>query len=343
MGKLTGGKQGMTTLTMNTQRVLIIDDQKTNLKILGDILRTEVDVTLAHDGEQGIRKAISYQPDLILLDIVMPDMDGFEVISRLKRHASTCSIPVIFITSLSDTDHEVKGLQSGACDYIYKPFHPAIVMARIRLHLELCHQRRMLEELANIDPLTGLANRRRYDETLDKEWRAAIRQKSTISLVMLDIDNFKEYNDHYGHACGDNVLRQVAAVLQRSLKRPGDFIARYGGEEFIIILPDSEITGSKKLIDDCRRAVQQLKLPHARSPVSDYISISAGGVSCQPTQPMSPAQILKHADAMLYEAKNRGKNQLLWHDDIVQTGNSNGADGDDDDSAIKNNSDQHNR
>ncbi|MEE2001438.1 diguanylate cyclase [Alkalimonas sp. MEB108] len=294
------------------QRVLIIDDQKTNLKILGDILRQDVDVILAQSAEQGLRKAIDYHPDLILLDVLMPDISGFELIKTLKHQSQTSSIPVIFITALNDSSHEEQGLHLGACDYIYKPFHTAIVQARVRLHLQLARQRRMLEQLAHIDPLTGIANRRKYAQVLDLFWRSAVRQQSPLSIVMLDIDHFKEYNDHYGHAAGDKILHQVANTLKESLKRPNDFIARYGGEEFVILLPESSEEGSRQLIEQSLQQVTDLQIRHDYSPVSDIITLSAGGVSCMPAKEQPLEAAIKPADDMLYQAKQQGKNRLCW-------------------------------
>lgn len=295
------------------QRVLIVDDKKSNLKILSDILRDEVDVILAQDGEQGIRKAAEYQPDLILLDVVMPGIDGFEVISRLKHDANTCAIPVIFITSLNDVSHEEQGLLLGACDYINKPFHAAIVLARIKLHLQLARQRLLLEQLANIDPLTTVANRRKYEEILSQEWRAASRKQNLVSLVMLDVDNFKLYNDFYGHAAGDRVLQAVAKTLSAELKRPFDFIARYGGEEFVIILPETPPQASWQMIENCRQAIDNLKIPH--QPTQGVLTISAGGCTVRASAADSAEQALKQADDMLYEAKRQGKNRVLWSQD----------------------------
>lgn len=302
----------MTVSQHSRQQVLIIDDQKTNLKILSDILRHDVDVTLAQSGAQGLRKAIEFQPDLILLDVLMPDIDGFELIKSLKHHAQTSAIPVIFITALSDTNNEEQGLRLGACDYIYKPFHATIVQARVQLHLQLARQRKLLEQLAHIDPLTGIANRRKYDQVREQLWRTAVRQRSQLSMVMLDIDHFKEFNDHYGHAAGDKILHQVANCLKQSLKRPNDFIARYGGEEFVILLPDCEEAGSRQLIDNCLTAIRQLQLVHGYSPVNDYITLSGGGISLVASKDLDPADVLKRADDMLYLAKQQGKNRMLW-------------------------------
>ena len=294
------------------QKVLIIDDQKSNLKILSDILRDEVELFLAQDGEQGIRKAIEFSPDLILLDVVMPGINGFEVIRRLKQDPVTYLIPVIFITSLNDVTHEEQGLLLGACDYINKPFHAAVVLARVKLHLQLSRQRVMLEQLANIDPLTGVANRRKYQEVLTQQWRDACRRRSCLSLVMIDVDNFKLYNDHYGHAAGDRVLQQVALTLSAELRRPFDFIARYGGEEFVILLPDTPHDDSYRIIEGCREAVLQLDMPHQAA--AGRLTISAGGYSCWPEQAdeMVAAFALKQADDLLYQAKRQGKNRVLW-------------------------------
>lgn len=296
--------------TTQRQRVLIVDDQKDNLKILSDILRPDVDILLAHDGEQGFRKACELKPDLILLDVLMPGIDGFEVIRRLKHEARTSAIPVIFITALNDVTHEEQGLLLGACDYINKPFHTVIVKARIQLHLQLARQRLLLEQLAHLDPLTAVANRRKFEQVLLQEWRGAVRTQHPISLVMLDIDNFKLYNDRYGHAAGDRALQQVADVLKDQLKRPYDFIARYGGEEFVLILPDTPAAAGQQLIQDCLQAVQDLQIPH--EPTGRVLSLSAGGFSCQPSQQDLAEQALAKADQMLYQAKHQGKNQVLW-------------------------------
>ncbi|GAA0362808.1 hypothetical protein GCM10009092_29020 [Bowmanella denitrificans] len=307
------------------QRVLIIDDEKTNLKILSDILRDEVEVILAKDGPQGIRKAGEYAPDLILLDVVMQDMNGFDVISHLKHDATTSAIPVIFITSLGDVSHEEKGLLLGACDYIQKPFHAAIVLARIKLHLQLGRQRLMLEKLANIDPLTSVANRRRYDEVLHKEWRVAVRNKAPLSLVMIDIDNFKQFNDRHGHAAGDRVLQEVAQTLNEQLKRPRDLLARYGGEEFVVLLPDIDRAGSMEVMENCRLAIQALQLDHPFCENRQNVTISIGGITCSPTMKNRPEDSLKLADDMLYLAKHQGKNRVMWFGEeqgVIQHDNS---------------------
>jgi len=300
------------------QRVLVIDDEKLNLKILRDILCDEVDVILAKNGRQGIEKAVEYTPDLILLDVVMPGMDGFETMTALRHDARTSAIPVIFVTALDDAGHEEKGLLLGAGDYIQKPFHVGIVQARVRLHLQLAQQRSMLERLANIDPLTTIANRRKYQEVLDVEWRAAIRDGSGLSLAVVDIDNFKQYNDNHGHAAGDRVLQQVAGVLSAQFKRPRDLVARYGGEEFVVLMPDSDREGAIDMLTRCGRAVENLQLFRPGTDCSDVVTVSIGGATCRPnpsaTDGYDADKLFRIADEMLYLAKREGKNRVLWFD-----------------------------
>lgn len=294
------------------QRILIIDDETDNLRILSDILRDQADIILAKSGQQGIRKAAELKPDLILLDVVMQGMDGFEVMTVLKHDAATHDIPVIFITSLGESRHEEKGFQLGACDYIQKPFHTTIVLARIKLHLELHRQRILLEKLANIDPLTGIANRRRYEEVLRREWRVAIRKQNPISLILVDIDNFKHYNDHFGHAAGDKVLQKVANTFRDRLQRPGDLVARFGGEEFIILLPDNDRLGGMDVMERCRQAIEQMPLDDLNNPDIRHITVSIGGYTCLPDTNSKPKDAIKMADDMLYMAKHQGKNRILW-------------------------------
>lgn len=305
---------------MDQQRVLIIDDEKPNLMILSEILRDDVEIIMAKDGAQGIEKAIRFLPDLILLDVIMPGMDGFEVIQQLRRDARTSAIPVIFISALADAGHEEQGLMLGACDYIHKPFHTAIILARVRLHLQLAKHRVMLEQLAHIDALTGIANRRRYEEVLMTEWHAASRSQGCLSLVMVDIDNFKQYNDYYGHAAGDKVLQTVARVLSGQLKRPRDFVARYGGEEFVVLLPDNSCDGSLDIMQSCRAAVEALHIENRAVREYPRVTISVGGVCCHPSLDRSPETFLKIADDMLYQAKHQGKNKVVWYDAVVNQG-----------------------
>jgi diguanylate cyclase (GGDEF)-like protein len=300
----------------NKQKVLIIDDEKTNLKILSGILKDEVEVILAKDGETGFCKAKELLPDLILLDVIMPKLTGFEVIEKLKNEASTSNIPVIFVTGQLDVQQEEKGLELGACDYIQKPFHVEILKARVRLHLRMAKQRDLLEKLANIDPLTSIANRRLYDQIFDSLWGKAIKQRQIFSLVVIDIDDFKKYNDFFGHAAGDRALEKVASAIAENLSSSNDFLARYGGEEFVALLPNTLACDAIKNMNTCLEAVANLKINHDPSAEHEFLTISLGGVSYLPIVESCQDTLFKIADDMLFKAKSNGKNQVVWQDSV---------------------------
>jgi len=296
------------------QKVLIIDDEKTNLKILSGILKDEVEVILAKDGESGFYKAIETKPDLILLDVIMPVLNGFEVIEKLKNEERTSNIPVIFVTGQLDVQQEEKGLELGACDYIQKPFHVEILKARVRLHLRMTKQRDLLEKLANIDPLTSVANRRLYDQTFSFQWIKAIEQQSIFSLVVIDIDDFKKYNDYFGHAAGDRALEKVATAMANILLNSNNFIARYGGEEFVALLPNTSACEAIDIMKTCLQAVEDLNISHDPSIGREHLTVSLGGVSYLPIDESCQDTLFKIADDMLFEAKSNGKNQVIWQD-----------------------------
>lgn len=303
----------MNNLIPKRQTILVIDDEKANLKILSELFKSKVNIILAKNGTQGIEKITKFKPDLILLDIIMPGMSGFDVITQLKSNEETSAIPVIFITGLTDVVDESKGLALGACDYIQKPFHLDIVRARVNLHLKLAEQRMQLKLLANLDSLTGIPNRRKFYEMFDLEWRKSVRDKTPLSQVMIDIDYFKQYNDQHGHAAGDEALKIVAQVISKQLRRPCDFVARYGGEEFAVLLPNTPAQDAFRLMESCRQAVEDLKIEHEKNTVSQYLTISVGGVNCFPTQAMCSVATFKLADDMLYKAKGEGRNCVVWH------------------------------
>jgi len=294
--------------------VLIVDDEKSNLMILSDLLRDKVKIVLAKSGQQAIDKASEIRPDLILLDVVMPDMDGFDTIIELKKINSIRSVPVIFISALNDVESESKGLELGACDYIHKPFHADIVQARIKIHLKLVEQRRLLERLANIDPLTSIGNRRKFNERLKEAWQQSKQNQHFLSLVMIDIDFFKQYNDSFGHASGDIVLENVAKALENQINTDVDLVARYGGEEFVLILPNKTKIKAMEIVQSCRQAIKDLEIPHPRQDQINYITVSMGGVICIPSNdPKASADaVLRFADQLLYQAKQEGRNKVVW-------------------------------
>ncbi|WP_207707019.1 diguanylate cyclase domain-containing protein [Heliorestis acidaminivorans] len=295
------------------QSILIVDDSRTNIMALAELLKDEWAIKIANNGATALRIAESKSPpDLILLDVMMPEMDGYEVCKRLKESPITKDIPVIFVTAMDSLENEEFGLSLGAIDYITKPISPPIVKARVRNHLELKKYRDILKESSRIDGLTGISNRRRFDEALSAEWRRALRYGSSLSLIMIDIDHFKNYNDSYGHLGGDECLRQVAQSLHSIPKRPLDLVARYGGEEFACLLPETEFTWALKIAEDLRSNVLALQLPHKSSPLSEQVTVSLGLTTLIPQKGQEAQFIIEEADRALYTAKEAGRNQVSW-------------------------------
>ena len=220
-------------------RLLVVDDQPINIQVMHQIFASKYQVFMATSGQQALDFCHKTPPDLVLLDVVMPGMDGFEVCQALKGEPSTRDIPVIFVTAHTDAAQETRGLDVGAVDFISKPVNPAVVRARVKTQLTLKFQSDLMRKLVFLDGLTGVFNRRYFDQQLAVEVARSSRAKSPLALIMLDVDFFKRFNDHYGHQAGDDCLREIAATLKESLRRPADLVARYGGEEFVCILPDT--------------------------------------------------------------------------------------------------------
>jgi diguanylate cyclase (GGDEF)-like protein len=291
--------------------VLIVDDDRINRVLLAELLHDECRIILAGDGASAIARARA-EPgiDLILLDVSMPQMDGYEVLKKLRQEPRTATTGVIFITASTEIDSEERGLSLGAMDYLHKPIRPAIVRARVRNHLKLVAQRKELERLADRDGLTGIANRRRFDQFLELAWRYAARTGTLLSVAMIDVDHFKRYNDRYGHSAGDEALREIAQVLADVATRTWNIVARYGGEEFVLLL--SGEVDLKTTLEQLRRDIAALRLVHEESGTDAHVvTVSCGGVSAYVQAEASPATLLRHADALLYEAKRRGRNRAL--------------------------------
>jgi len=303
--------QEPTSEDLGKPKVLIIDDQRFNLMTLHELLRDRYTTMVAVHGEQGIKAAVAQKPDLVLLDIEMPDMDGYEVCRQLRENPATGHIPIIFITALNDVAAEARGLELGAVDYITKPFNHVIVKARVQTHLRLKMQADLLERYAFNDALTGLANRRAFDERLALEWSRAQRYQRPLSVVMIDIDHFKLYNDHYGHGAGDTCLSDVARAIKSQITRSSDLAARYGGEEFLLILPETEEAGAVALAEQVRAAVDEKGLPHAASKVCDHVTLSLGAASQVPDAQTPVSALLERADQALYRAKTSGRNRVV--------------------------------
>jgi len=289
--------------------VLIVDDEAINRNLLADLLKDECRIILAKDGASALQRIREEKISLILLDASMPDMDGYEVLRRLKNDERTADIGVIFVTGQTDEEDEERGLRLGAVDYIAKPIRPSLVKARVRNHLKFAQQREILEQLSMQDGLTGIANRRCFDQAFERAWYHSTRSGETLALVMIDVDHFKAFNDHYGHSAGDDALRQVASVLESSMKRSYDLAARYGGEEFVLLLP--QISNLHDLVDQLRLAVLELNITHAASPVAPVLSISCGGVLAAGLADYDMAKMLAVSDEALYQAKKEGRNRVV--------------------------------
>ncbi|MFD1625875.1 diguanylate cyclase [Azospirillum griseum] len=290
-------------------KILVVDDIPSNVHVLSRILKDDYDIYFATDGEKALDLVQTRLPDLVLLDIMMPGMDGYEVCARIKADPATHDIPIIFISAKSEVEDETRGLEVGAIDFITKPISPPIVKARVRNHLLLKRQTDLLRSLSFLDGLTGIANRRRFDETMAREWRRCARSRQPLSLILLDVDHFKTYNDHYGHQAGDECLRAVAAVLADRVKRTGDLVARYGGEEFVCLLPETEGEGAMQVAERLRSAVADSAIPHAQSLVASHVTISLGVATVIPTMDVAPATLTQTADQLLYQAKRSGRNR----------------------------------
>lgn len=298
----------MSERTRNT--ILIIDDSPLTLRSLGEALHGEYEVLLATSGQRGLEIAGNSKPDIILLDVTMPEMNGFEVIRRLKGDDGLASIPVIFLTASSEGDTELRGLQMGAVDFIAKPYNLPVVLARIRTQLALKHRNDLLERIAMYDALTAIPNRRSFDVVMDAEWRRAGRSGMPLSLVLVDIDHFKNYNDHYGHAEGDNCLVRVARLLLGCIHRAGDAVFRYGGEEFAAILSEADLSGAVALAEKMRAAVASSNIHHEASPTASHVTISVGVAAAIPDRETTPEALFAAADKALYHAKEQGRDRV---------------------------------
>lgn len=298
------------------QKILVVDDSPLNTKIMETALSEDYDVLISHNGKEALSICNSNDPpDLVLLDIIMPEIDGYEICRRLNRGVKTKDIPVIFLTSLTASRDIEFGLTLGAIDYITKPFSVPIIKAKIKNHLAVKYYQDTLKINTDVDQLTQIANRRRFDETMTVEINKAKRTGTILSVLLLDIDHFKFYNDTYGHLEGDSCLKKVAAALSTSLKRPKDLAARWGGEEFACLLPNTNAKGAQNVAEVLREAIQNLSIPHKSSPVNEVVTVSVGVVASNPMDDNSFDNLLKRADEALYQAKESGRNRIaLWQE-----------------------------
>ena len=310
----------------NTSLILIADDDPLMRFQLRRALEQEGHrVAEAKDGQECLDLYMQSQPDLVLLDALMPVMDGFDCCAQLQGLPVDLLAPVLMITGLGDTESIDRAFEVGATDYATKPFHWAVLRQRVHRLIQqfwLQQQQRLLQQqleasnqqlqrLASVDELTQVANRRRFDRYLEQEWQRMLREKLPVGAVLCDIDFFKAYNDSYGHQAGDRCLQQVAGAITASTKRPADLVTRYGGEEFAVILPNTDAAGSLKVAERIRLAVKALQIPHCRSLVADSITLSLGTASLTPMPHLTSVQLIAIADQALYRAKQSGRDRVM--------------------------------
>lgn len=316
---------------MNNNTILIIDDEESIRELLSSALSQEgYNVLTAFDGIDGYEQALRKTPDLILLDIMMPDIDGYEVLNRLKEDLTTAHIPIIFLTAKVEAEERVLGLEAGAVDYITKPFYTKEVLARIKIHLKIREYEKelmikneelqafsdlllslntKLEELARKDELMQIWNRRAFNEQIIQTHNYSARYSRPYSLIIADLDHFKNYNDLYGHQQGDVVLQKVAQAIADTC-RATDFVARYGGEEIVLILPETSKEVALLIANRVIKVVEELNIPHANNANFGLVTISAGVSTYSPVNKMGWDEVLKVADEALYRAKNSGRNTV---------------------------------
>ena len=290
-------------------RILIVDDEPTLAPLSQIMARTcRIDKVPSLPKVLEAARSADRRPDLILLDIMTPSRKGLEICRQLKTDEATQSVPVVLIIDGDHAEDEVRALDVGAADCIARPFRLNVAEARIHNQIRLKKKNDMLERYANQDGLTGLANRRCFDLALDAEWRRAIRDTQPLSLIMVDVDCFKQFNDLYGHREGDHCLKRVSNALAQALTRPGDLLARYGGEEFAAILPGTDIEGARWMGERLRAAVMDLRIPQKRPDGTRQVSISVGCASIRPSPNLACYSLLQAADEQLYVAKHSGRN-----------------------------------
>ena len=308
-------------------KILLIDDSKIEQMVISSFLDSSThDVIIASSGEEGIQAFKAQQPDLILLDVMMPGIDGYEVAKRIRASEEPW-VPIIFLSGKTSSEDLVKGISAGGDDYLTKPVDPLVLSAKLQamdristMRSQLIQTTKQLEQanaelqkLSLSDGLTGIANRRYLNQTLPLELTRALRDNLPISALLIDVDHFKKYNDHYGHLEGDDCLKQITQVLTKACRRSTDTVSRYGGEEFCILLPNTDVTGAIKVADHINQQMKELALPHKGVSETGFVSVSIGIVTHQSNQAIEPTVFLSHADAALYQAKSAGRAQYALY------------------------------
>ena len=320
--------------------ILIVDDRPENLLVLQSLLEDmDCNIIKATSGNEALGLMLGYNFALVLLDVQMPEMDGFETAELMRGSERTRYIPIIFVTAISNEQKCIfKGYEVGAVDYLFKPIEPVILKSKVKVFLKLHEQKKMLEEQAELlklkikeltelkdanfrlenlslcDGLTGIPNRRHFDQYIEMSWKNSIRANKPLSLIIADIDFFKEFNDNYGHLKGDECLIKVAKTMASKIKRPMDFLARYGGEEFTFVLPETDAQGAIVIAEEIRKSIEEISLVHEYSLVSKYVTISLGVATIYPKTIDILEKFIDSADKALYSAKQSGRNRISTFD-----------------------------
>jgi len=289
-------------------RILLVDDEPLNLRVLQQILYMDYEVFMATSGVQAIPFCEATPPDLVLLDLLMPEMDGVAVCKKLKATPTTSQIPVIFITSSREPMEEIACWDAGGNDFVNWPINPITLGHRIRAQLTLKFHTDHLRQLVYVDALTGVYNRLMLEEKLPLEWRRSRRNSQKLSVIMIDIDFFKRFNDYYGHIAGDDCLRKIAQAIRAVCRRPHDLVVRFGGEEFCCFLPETDAAAALVLAEKILQRISILQLPHAGSLCSEHVTASLGVAEIMPTETVEAETLLELADQQLYRAKIAGRN-----------------------------------
>ncbi|TVZ39923.1 diguanylate cyclase (GGDEF)-like protein [Alteromonadaceae bacterium 2753L.S.0a.02] len=300
-------------------KILLVEDSPTLRHATSTYIRNAGhDPVLAKSGEEALQIVDRTPVDMIIMDVEMPGLDGFETTRLIREWLGEHWVPIIFVTGLAEDNNLREGIDVGGDDYLIKPVSQVILSAKIRAMERIINMRnelnRLNEELVRLsqkDSLTGLFNRRTFEEKSHENWRLATRSQEPVTMILLDIDYFKNYNDEYGHQAGDHCIRLVATALRRCLNRPGDVVARYGGEEFIAMLPNTPLEGARHVAEHIRKTIEALHIKHRASPVSDRVTVSVGATTTSYTTGIDLSKLISLADNALYQAKNDGRNKAI--------------------------------
>jgi diguanylate cyclase (GGDEF)-like protein len=291
--------------------IIIIDDIAENVDTLKGMLEIDYTVFVANTGAKALELAVKERPSLILLNVKLAAESGYDVLLTFKDIDATRHIPVIFVTDSGSVDEESNALRLGAVDFISKPFKGEIVRARVYTQVQVVKYIREIERLGMIDALTDIPNRRSFDLTINEEWRRMYRGGTPMSLLMIDVDNFKRYNDTYGHPQGDLLLRHLAQTFIKCLRRPSDTVARLGGEEFAITLPNTDTIGAMNVAESIRASVEAMRVPCKSLGKDTSVTVSIGAATVMPREEHSYVELIEHADSNLYRAKAGGRNRIV--------------------------------